>query len=218
MKKILLTSVGALGALIGAANAGITKEQCEKIRRMVWVEKDQTCILREICGSDSSQKDFYCNRIFAKTQTRTDNQAYRLVNMYLTKKGDGNKCQQAKLRDGKSNNTGQDFVQCITTDGYYEFEFDDVSEMSIETSMDSIAQVVCAEIYSGNFVEGGTRRSEYYRYDYGCSDISKEDCDALADDLRAIESPVVFESTYREEKLDDYAVGESRRLCGITAM
>lgn len=216
MKKTLLTSVGVLGALIGVANAEVTKEQCEKIRRMVWVEKDNTCILRNICGSNSSQSNSYCSKTFVQTQTMTPEQAYKLVNMYLIKKGDGNKCQKVELRDLNPNNTGQDFVQCTTADGYYEFEFDDVSESFVSTARESIAKVICGGMYSGEFVEGGDRRGGYYKFDYGCSNISEEDCKTFADDMNAINGGVrVWETVHKETKLGEYDVGDSKRGCGI---
>ena len=161
MKKTLLAilaAVSVMGAASAVPSVADRKAMCERNPdRYVWVEKNQACVIRKAC--DENKFNAYCNRLFANTQTTTKEEAYELVNLYLKRKNNGNRCQTIKLRDGESNNVGQDYVQCITSDGYYyEFEFDDVSERVTRTAEVSVLETICMNIYDA---QGFASKNQY---------------------------------------------------------
>lgn len=189
MKKTLLSvlaAVSVIGAASAVPSAADRKAMCEsKPDKYVWVEKNQACVVRSACDNDRFSS--YCSKTFSSTQTSSEQQAYRLVNMYLMRKNNGEKCEEIKLRDGDPNNIGQDYVQCTTQDGYYEFEFDDVSESFASTAQASILEAICINIYNGhNFVsqQGSTQTTKYglptaqasSGDGYICYGISQENC------------------------------------------
>lgn len=227
MKKTLLSVLAGL-AVINAASAEPSPEDrkamCERYpEKYVWVEKgDGACVPYRACGNDKFKA--YCISDFLATQVNRPEQAYQLVNMYLMV-GGGEKCQKVQLRDGTSNNIGQDFVQCTTSDGYYEFEFDDVSESFDDTAEESILGAICQFVHGaenfGSLMDFRNARSKVYELfsrlkdGYVCLNISEEVCASFANEARAIIPNHTYKTHFKAMEVSEYSTGDPTRACHI---
>jgi len=174
MNKKMLVSILALGSIVASsANAAVTKEQCSRSDKTVWVENvtnsDGTrgaCVPKNACDSKAF-KDKFCDMTFQDIQVKSVDDAHTIINTYVKS--------QLKWTDGctefldldVNNATGQDYIGCISNGKYRTFEFDDTNELYPTTYVPDLRKALC--IASGGQYDGGTK----------CDNIGNDVCLAI---------------------------------------
>lgn len=135
MNKKILTSIVTLGIIMtSVANAAITKEQCNRSDKTVWVENVANsdgsrgaCVPKNTCKSKTFKSNF-CVTDFKDIQLESLDETHKIINIYVkTQLGWTAGCTQ--FLDFDVNNTvGQDYIGCISNGKYRTFEIDDTSD------------------------------------------------------------------------------------------
>lgn len=134
MNKKILTGIVTLGIITaGAANAAITKEQCNRSDKTVWVANvanaDGTkgaCVPKNTCKSANFKKNF-CVTTFKDTQVGFVSDAHDAINTYVKTQLKWTEGCTQFLDFDVDNMTGQDYIGCLSNGRYRTFEFDDTS-------------------------------------------------------------------------------------------
>lgn len=178
MNKKMIVSIFALGAIVaGSANAAITKEQCQKSEKTIWVENIQNsdgtrgaCVPKNACESDAFRSKF-CNTSFKNIQVASEDSAKSLIALYATnilkyQNGCG-----SFIDVSVNNSVGQDYIGCYTNGNYMTFEFDDTNETNKKLAYDDYRRGICIA-YDGNPSINGKGQIV-------CNGISKANCDKI---------------------------------------
>ncbi len=173
MKKTLLFTMTGLMA-IGSASAIPTpdaaRENCIKLEQEgthIWVEKNQSCILRNPCKTENVKEDFlYCDHTF-KNYTANSIQWKPLVNAYA--KTHNLDCEATAIIEGN-------YVLCSGQDTKV-FEFSYINEMESDYDSKVFELIVCR-----NILNGEAERDKDYDGLF-CRKSSESDCKAVNDVL-----------------------------------
>lgn len=149
MNKKILTSIVTLGIIAtSVANAAITKEQCNRSDKTIWVENVTNsdgsrgaCVPKNACKSKVF-KDKFCNTIFKDIQVQNQNAARKLILHYIYK--NYNIWENIGIDYISTNNTlRQDYIGALFAGNYLTFEFDDTNETIVSTALEGYAKGVC---------------------------------------------------------------------------
>jgi hypothetical protein len=153
------------------------ESDCVSTPNMVWDSLDERCISANPCKN--ADYDEYCEHIFKTVQLESVDDAKKLVDLYLSKKG--LICEEFEA--GDSAMFGQDYIRCRLSNGEYrEFEFDDYSDSGNRGS-EGYATGVCL-IYGGNpglytSEIAGANKMVDVDILLVCENVSAEECDEM---------------------------------------
>lgn len=174
--KKLITSIFAVAAIATtSANAAVTKDQCDKSDKTVWVENVQNadgtrgaCVPKNACDSQTF-KDKFCNRIFKDVQLPSSGDAELMIFRYLKHQNMADNIGDVRFYYvSVDNKFGQDYMGALYKGNYATFEFDDTNESSDAANAEGMAKGFC-------LANGGTFQGEKDSY-YACAQLSESTC------------------------------------------
>lgn len=177
MNRKILTSIITMGIIAtSTTNAAITKEQCNRSDKTIWVENVANadgsrgaCAPKNTCKSKTFKSNF-CITAFEDIQVASVDDAHKAINLYVkTQLGWTAGCTQF-LDFDVNNLTGQDYIGCISNGKYRTFEIDDTEDGTCRTTSYSrslcLSKALC--IATGGQYNLGT-----------CNSINQTSCSSI---------------------------------------
>lgn len=235
MKKVWL-SVLATITVVGTASAVPTpqqrREMCDQNPKTIWVEKTGACVPENTCESNNEDiKAAYCYAGFRQTHLSEENYAHRLVNIFMKRQNNGDRCAKISKVTGWQKSSSETYIKCNTEGGmYYVFIFPQFSTDSntgswyitpYRRNLEQTVQTICGRIYRGQFGihdifinSGSSPIPDLPGDSFLCNDVSQETCDNLAEDASEV-SGGSWRAVYNEQQDKS---GTVTKICGITKM
>lgn len=203
MNKKMLTSIVTLGMIATCvANAAITKEQCNRSDKTVWVENVANsdgsrgaCVPKNTCKSKTFKSNF-CVTDFKDIQLESLDETHKIINIYVKTQLEWTAGCTQFLDFDVNNTVGQDYIGCLSNGRYKTFEFDDTNEHYASTYVYDFRQALCMAS-GGNYVSSGN-----------CDNISQNTCLAINGNYDST-TPTCVINTIKQDLLDRAATIES---------
>lgn len=194
MNKKMLTSIATLCMIAtSVANAAVTKEQCARSDKTVWVENvvnfdssKGACVPKNACKSDNFKKNF-CITVFKDIQFESLDDVHTAINTYVKMQLKWTAGCTKFLDFDVNNVTGQDYIGCISNGKYKTFEIDDTNEHDPRIFVPDFRKALC-------IASGG----QYT--DNKCNNIPQNICSSINGNYDS-NIPTCFMTAIKEEPL-----------------
>ncbi len=198
MNKKMFISIVALGAIVtGNANAAITKDQCMRSDKTVWVENvtnsdgsKGACAPKNTCTSKNFKTNF-CVTDFKDIQLESTTDAHTVINTYVKTQLNWTAGCTEFLDFDVDNATGQDYIGCKSNGRYRTFEFDDTNEKYASTFVPDFRRALCIAS-GGQFINSEK-----------CNNISQDLCSIINGNYD-LSVPTCALNSVKQDVLDKY--------------